>query len=458
MFFALSPFLTGLSSVAGTLASATEAVPVSPTGGRTEEFVLRLLFQLIAVLVATRVVVVGARRLGQTDVSGEILAGLLLGPSLLGAIAPDFMHRLFHPSTATVFVGISQCGLIFLMFQIGQEFHFGASLQAGKRRIVAVSMAGIVTPFLLGFLTAPWFWGHLPDPRPPVFAFQLFFATAMSITAIPILGRIFMELGLSNTPTAALTISAAAIDDVVGWLLLGVVSLVATDQFSGEWLAWRLGGIIVFLAVVFLVVRPLLKRFFAARFQRDGGLAPSTIGITLIVLMSAAVVTCSLNVFAIIGAFVVGVAVHDDRRFVEEWKARVAPLVNAFFLPTFFLYTGLRTDIGTLDDGLQVFECVLVCVIAFAGKFGGVYVAARAVRESNRSALTIATCMNTRALMELVALNIGYDLGVLPQSMFTKLVIMALLSTFIATPLIRWLMRGQEQVVPPVGGGGCPSC
>src|SRR3954447_27035671 len=166
----------------------------SAVGARAEEVVLKLLYQILAILIATRLVVWVVRRLGQTDVSGEILAGLLLGPSCLGALAPNLMHRLFDPSIAPIFVGIAQVGLVLLMFQIGLEFEFRSALGASKRAIVVVSVAGLVVPFVVGNLAAPWFWTRLPEsPRPDALGFSLFFAIAMSITAIPILGRIFME-------------------------------------------------------------------------------------------------------------------------------------------------------------------------------------------------------------------------------------------------------------------------
>jgi Kef-type K+ transport system membrane component KefB len=227
----------------------------SAVGARAEEVVLRLLYQIIAILVATRLVVWAVRRLGQTDVSGEILAGLLLGPTCLGALAPELMHRLFDPSVSQIFVGIAQVGLVLLMFQIGLEFEFGATLGASKRAIAIVSLAGMAVPFLLGSATAPWFYEQLPEARPDALGFKLFFAIAMSITAIPILGRIFMELNLSHTRTAALTIGAAAIDDVAGWLLLGVVTLLVKNAFSTGWLLMRLGALAAYVAFVFLVAR-----------------------------------------------------------------------------------------------------------------------------------------------------------------------------------------------------------
>lgn len=424
---------------------AAQAV-ASAVGAGAEQIVLRLLYQLIVILIATRVVVAVVRRLGQTDVSGEILAGLLLGPSALGALWPDFMHRLFHPSTSSIFVGLSQMGLVLLMFQIGLEFEFRTTLAASKRSVIVISLAGLIAPFALGFATAPWFHAQLTDGAPALTGFRLFFAVAMSITAIPILGRIFMELGLSHTRTAALTIGSAAIDDVIGWLLLGVVSLIVAGSFSGSWIATRAAGLALYLAFLFLVARPLVKRAVTRHLARyDGHLQPAAIALILIGLFISAAVTSNLGVFAIIGGFIVGVMLHDDRAFVAEWKRQVAPTVNTLLLPIFFTYTGLRTDIGTLSTAHELWLCALVCLVAFAGKFGGAYFGARAVGEKPRSALTIATCMNTRALMELIALNIGYDLGVLPRSMFTKLVIMAIVSTFMATPLIRWLMRAERR-------------
>jgi Kef-type K+ transport system membrane component KefB len=425
----------------------------SAVGAKAEEIVLHLLIQLIAILACTRIVVYVIRKMGQTDVSGEILAGLLLGPSCLGALAPQAMHRLFDPSISQIFVGLAQIGLVLLMFQIGLEFEFKSNLKTSKRSIAVVSLAGMSVPFALGYLSALWFYDRFPEPRPAMLGFRLFFGIAMSITAIPILGRIFMELKLSHTRTAALTIGAAAIDDVAGWLLLGVVTLIVQQQFSSAWLLARIGMLIAYVGFVFLVARPFLKRAIAAHLQRHEELQSSGVALMLLVLFVSGTITSLIGVFAIIGGFVIGAALHDDRAFVEQWKTRVSPLVNTFFLPIFFAYTGLRTDIGGLSGLGEWGTCLLVIAVAFVSKFGGAYAGARFVGEGRRSAMAIGVCMNTRALMELVAINIGYDLGVLPRSMFTMLVIMAIVSTFMATPLIRWLLRGQERVDLPQRNG-----
>ena len=420
----------------------------SAVSAGAEEIVLRLLYQLIAILLATRAVTWIVRRLGQTDVSGEILAGLLLGPSFLGALAPEFMRDLFHPSTSTIFVGLAQVGLVLLMFQIGLEFEFRRHLGRDRKLVTAISVVGIAIPFVLGLLTAPFFHGHLHlgpgEALPPLDGFRLFFAVALSITAIPVLGRILMELRLSHTRTAALTIGAAAIDDVIGWLLLGAISLLVAGQFSLGWTAARFGGLVLYVGLVLVVLRPLLRRAVSAHLHRHGGLRLNAIASLLLLLFASACITSNLGVFAIIGGFVIGLALHDDRRFVQEWKDRVSPLVNALFLPIFFLYTGLRTDIGSLQPWFGVWLCFLVLAVAIAGKFGGAYATARLLGEDHRSAATIGICMNTRGLMELIVINIGKDLGLLPTGMFTMLVIMALVTTFMASPLIRRLMKGQE--------------
>jgi Kef-type K+ transport system membrane component KefB len=239
--------------------------PVSAVGAAAEEIVLSLLYQILVILAVTRLVTGIVRRLGQTDVSGEILAGLLLGPSLLqsslfGPRAQAFMHHLFSPATATIFTGFAQVGLVLLMFQIGLEFEFKTHLGEDRKPIVLISLAGIALPFLVGYVSAPWFHARLGEPGLPLFGFRLFFAVAMSITAIPILGRIFMELGLSHTRTAALTIGASAIDDVSGWLILGAISLLVKGALSWSWVLPRLAGLALYFALVFLLVRPPLQR------------------------------------------------------------------------------------------------------------------------------------------------------------------------------------------------------
>ncbi len=423
-----------------------ETAHVSVAGSAAEEIILRLLFALVAVLVASRVVTwLAEKLLGQTDVAGEILAGLLLGPSVLGAIAPGFVEKLFPASTSAIMAGVAQIGLVLLMFQIGLEFEFGSHLRQERRKVLAIGAAALVVPFACGWLAAPWFWQSFAEPRPGLAPFRLFFAVAMSITAVPVLGRIFIELGLAHTRTAALAIGAAAMEDVFGWLVLGAVAVVARGGASMPWMLPRLGGLAVYLLVLFLLVAPLATRALDASLARDGRLRTGTIAWVLVLVFLSAAATSSLGIFAIIGGFTVGIALHNDRRFAAEWKTRVGPLVWTLLLPVFFAVTGLRTDIGALHGGAEWIQCALICALAFATKFGSAFAAAKVLGEDTRTATTVGVCMNTRGLMELVALNVGLELGVLPPSMFTKLVMMAVVSTFVATPAIRLLMKGQRR-------------
>lgn len=414
------------------------------TGTATEGLVVTLLGQLVVLLVVTRVVVWISRRFfGQTDAVGEMIAGVVLGPSVLGAVAPGLMARLFAPSTGPIFVGVSQVGLVFLMFQIGLEFELARELRKDKARVLVLSLVGIVAPFALGYVSAGLFHPRATFPDgslPPKVPFALFMGTAMSITAIPVLGRIFMELGLSKTRTAALTIGAAAVNDVVGWIVLGVVSTLIGSRFEPTAFAGRLALVVAYGVVVLVVLRPLLVRRVRASMARAKGLDASLLSWMCVLLFGSAIVTSKLGVFAIIGGFVLGIALQTEHDFATAWKARVMPLVQAFFLPLFFAYTGLRTEIGALSGASAWLECGLVCVVGFAGKFGGTYVAARALGEDHRTSTTLGVCMNTRGLLELVVLNVGYDMGVLPKRTFTMLVIMAIVSTFVATPAIRRLM------------------
>lgn len=435
--------------------SATTQQPASPpmgqsaVGSQAEHLTLLFLIQLIVIFSVSRLISwLSTRCLGQTPVAGEILAGLVLGPSLLGYFFPELLHSIFVPQTSTAFIATAQVGLILLMFQVGLEFEFGAHLKGRKRSIIFISLGGLLVPFASGFFSAEFFWLQITGERPPLLAFQLFFATALSITALPILGRIFMELGLSRSRVATLTIGAAAIDDVCGWLILGGVTSIIASNFNVWTSLLRMLALALFIAVVLWQVRPLILRWIIGDLERRP-LSAHGISLMLIVLFASAVITNLIGVFSIIGGFIMGVALHTHRPFVAQWNAKVGGLVNAFFLPVFFAYTGLRTDVGSLEGSNALLNCLLVCLVAFASKFFGAYGSSRLLGESPRNSALIGVCMNTRALMELVVLNVGYDLGVLPKEYFTILVIMAIISTFIASPLIR-LLTARERLGQPM--------
>jgi len=408
----------------------------------SELAVQALLLQLIVVIAAARLMAWLARRAGQAEVIGQMIAGILLGPSLFGQLAPEAFAYVFAPASAPVFGGLAQLGLVLLMFQIGLDFELTA-VTVARRTVALVSALGMAFPFALGAATAAYFHDALPEPRPESVSFLLIFAISMSITALPVLGRIFAETGLMRTRAGAIAIGAAAVGDVIGWILLGAVSLLIAGNFSAGWICLRLAGLGAVIAAAIFIVRPALHRYLDRSLAGSDEIARPTLAAVLALVFGCALITSRLELHALIGGFILGVALHQHRPFVAAWTRQVDPFVSALLLPVFFTSTGLRTDAGALQGAAEVLQCGLVCVIAFAGKYGGGYLGARLAGETPRTAHVLGASMNTRGLMELVVLNIGFDLGVLPRSLYTQLVYMAVLTTLLTTPLVRRYLRGE---------------
>jgi Kef-type K+ transport system membrane component KefB len=407
---------------------------------QTETLLFFTLLQLVLIILAARLAGAVAERFSQSRVVAEILAGLLLGPSLFGLLAPGLFGYIFgsvNPEPLTI---LSQVGLILLMFQIGLEFDFSHLRAMGNRHaVLRISTAGVVLPFALGlacgWVSAPYLAASI-NPM----AYSLFLGTAFCITAVPVLGRILMELGLHRTRIGAVAIGSAAVTDVAGWLLLAVVSALAAAQFSPSGFVLRVFLLAAYVAGCWWIARPLLTRLL----RRDGGASPLThdlTGILLAAIFLSGMATFHLGLFAIFGGFVLGVLLHDQPEFVAAWREKVGGFVLVFFLPVFFTYTGLRTDIGGLDSAAEWAWCLLLVALATLGKFGACYVAARRSGLDARNAKAIGIMMNTRGLMELVVLNVGLDLGVIPASVFTMLVLMAIASNIITTPALRTLLQ-----------------
>ncbi|MFZ0790818.1 MAG: cation:proton antiporter [Chromatiaceae bacterium] len=427
--------------------------PAPPTLAiqQTEALLFFTLLQLTVIVLAGRLGGALAHRVRQSPAVGEIIIGILLGPSLFGLLAPDLFDYVFRSTPPAPMQMLSQLGLILLMFQIGLEFDFGHLTERHSRRaVLLVATASMVAPFILGFgfgyLTAP-----LLSPGVDPLASALFIATAFSITALPILGRMMIELKISRLPIAVIAISAAAINDVLGWLLLALVTALTLAQFSASAFGLKVLLIAGFFLAWWLVARPLTRRIIrrsqsapvpAGEKVGRGKLTHNLLGILLAGIFVSAMITHQLGIFAIFGGFVMGVILHDEHELIEAWKERVGHFVMVFFLPIFFTYTGLRTQIGSLDSAAAWGWCLLLIALATLGKFGASYLAARWAGLSHHEGKIIGIMMNTRALMELIVINVGYDLGVISQQVFTMLVLMAIFSTVITTPgLRRWLPR-----------------
>jgi Kef-type K+ transport system membrane component KefB len=420
-----------------------------------ETVLLPLLLQLALIIGAARVFAILLRKLGQPSVVGEIAAGLVLGPSVLGRFFPGMYQAIFHPTTAEmvaplfdsllgwILTTLSQLGLIFLLFLIGLEFDFSHLRWQGKA-VLGISLAGIALPFSLGASLA-YLMRPLVAPELPVVEFSLFLGTALSITALPILGRIMMELNITRTRLGTITISAAAVDDAVGWILLASVAAIVRAEFRLLDTVCMIAGTLGFAAFMVFLARPLLCRWVRhVLHKNEGELSVNSLAILLMILFVCAMITNLIGIFAIFGAFILGAVLSREEAFRLAINRRLREVVTAFFLPIFFAYTGLRTDVGTLGSTTLWGFCVLVTLAAIVGKLGGCGLMAWLSRFSLRESACIGVLMNTRALMALIVINVGKDLGVVPDSVFCMLILMALVTTFMTTPLLLRLISGTE--------------
>lgn len=405
------------------------------------------------VLLALAVVTAAARLAGwafqrflrQPAVLGEITAGLMLGPSLLGALAPRAQAFLLPPEAAPFLRILAQVGVVLFMFLVGLELD-PRSLRHQARATLAISQASIVLPFALGAGLGVLLHGRYAPPGVDFGAFVLFLGVSLSITAFPVLARILKDRGAQGTPLGAMALASAAMDDATAWILLALASGVAAAKASG--LAWILAGFAAYLAVMLMAVRPLARAWGARRNAETGPLGASTLSVVFCGLLLSALATEALGIHALFGAFLFGVLLPHEGRLATELRARMEDIVLVLFLPAFFAYTGTRTQVGLVSSAQDWLLAGLILLAATAGKFGGAALAARAFGMGWREASALGLLMNTRGLMELVALNVGLDLGVLSPALFTMLVLMALATTFATTPLLG-LVLGPRGFGPP---------
>jgi Kef-type K+ transport system membrane component KefB len=404
-----------------------------------EEILFKVILQLTLIIVTARIFAALFKRAGQPGVCGEIAAGLILGPSLFGKFFPHLFQRVFDPSVGNILTVISQIGLVLLLFLIGMEFEF-SHLRSHGRKAVGISLAGIILPFGCGLLLARYIYPFVAKDISSV-GFCLFTATAMSITALPTLGRILIEFNLNRTHIGVTAITAAALDDAAGWIILATINAIVRSNFHFALAAKMLVETLAFGAFLLLAVRPLLKRWTRHIMSVEGPqISFTTLAIVLALVFGAAMVTNLIGIFSIFGAFMMGALLFDQDEFRRAVALRLRDFVYVFFVPVFFMHTGLRTDIGAMTSPMLWQLCALVIVVAIAAKGGGCMLAAHWSGFSWRDAASMGTFMNTRGLMELVVLNVGYDLGVIPKSMFFILTMMAVVTTYMTAPLLRRLL------------------
>jgi Kef-type K+ transport system membrane component KefB len=400
-----------------------------------------LFFLQVAVILATcRLMGALARRLGQPVAVGEMVAGVVLGPSLFGAVAPVWHAALFPPQSMTIIFAVAQVGIALYMFLVGVEFRTDL-LRDRAPSAVAVSVAGMAVPFLLGGVIALAVYADGMMFRPTVTPAQafLYLGAAMSITAFPMLARIVQERGLAGTPLGTLALAAGSMDDAAAWCVLAV--LLATLGGAPMIAVVAIGGGALYTLVVRLALRPALRPL-GRQVEQRGAMSHQMLGFVLTLAMLGSWFTDWIGIYAVFGAFVLGTAMPRGR-FADEVQRLLAPLTVGLLLPLFFVYSGLNTRIGLVNTWSLAGVAAIILLAACVGKAVPCWLAARLCGEPRAQAMAIGVLMNARGLIELIILNIGYERGIITQTLFSIMVTMALVTTFMATPLFE-LVHGRK--------------
>jgi Kef-type K+ transport system membrane component KefB len=398
-----------------------------------------LILQVATIVVVSRVIGWLFRRLQQPHVVGEMVAGILLGPSLLGWLAPHISAGLFPPDSLGNLNALSQIGLLLFMFLVGLELDLTHLRELGRAAVIT-SQVSIVLPFALGVILAYFLYVEFSNLNVGFAGFALFMGAAMSITAFPVLARILRERNMLGTRVGAIAIGCAAVDDVTAWCLLAVIMVVVHSTGSGPPLWLMLAGLLVFVAAMLLVIRPSLRRL-GADFDRRKSLTHDTVAIILLLVLAAAWVTESLGIHALFGAFLTGVAMPRNEELTRSLLQTFEGLIVVLLLPLYFAFTGLRSSFFLINNATMWAYCGLIILLAVAGKLGGSMLSARLNGMRWRESAAVGILMNTRGLFELVVLNIGLDLGILSPALFSIMVFMAVFTTLMTTPLLNFLYR-----------------
>ena len=396
-----------------------------------------LILQIGAILIVARLVGWLFGKLHQPRVVGEMLAGILLGPSLLGWLAPNLASSLFPSDSLGHLNSLSQVGLLIFMFLVGLELDLGHLRELG-RAAVMTSQVSIIVPFILGSTFAVYLYPRLSDPSVSFTGFALFMGAAMSVTAFPVLARILTERNMLRTRVGSVAIACAAVDDITAWCILAAI-VVIVRAATLELPVWLIvSGLAIFVLLMGLVVRPALRRLEMV-YEKRGNLTQDLIAIILLVVLASGWITETLGVHALFGAFLAGVVMPRHSELSRELSQKFEALIVVLLLPIYFALTGLRSSIFLITGAKMWLYCAVIVLLAVVGKLGGSMFSARLNGMTWRESAAVGILMNTRGLVELVILNIGLDLGILSPALFSIMVLMALVTTLMTTPLLRWV-------------------
>jgi Kef-type K+ transport system membrane component KefB/nucleotide-binding universal stress UspA family protein len=390
-----------------------------------------LILQLILIMIVARIMGYLFQVIGQPLVIGEIVAGLILGPSVLGLISPEISGFLFPEKSVDILQQLSQLGLILFMFIIGMELDT-QSFRKSANKALLISIASLLLPFVSGIILAYYLRNNYLPEKVQFTSFALFMGTTMCITAFPILARIVQERKLIKTPVGTMALTVAAIGDVVAWCILAVViAIVKSGGLSHSFLT--IGLSVVYILLMLYVVKPLMYRIGRVYASREV-MGKPIVALVFLLILGSSLLTEAIGIHALFGAFMAGVVMPENMSFKRVFTEKIEDVSLVILLPLFFVSTGLRTEIGLINSGHLWLICSLIIVTAIAGKFGGTLLASRFVGLNWNHSLTLGVLMNAKGLMELIVLNIGYELGILSPEMFTMMVIMALATTLLTGP------------------------
>lgn len=391
---------------------------------------------LIVVIVVARFVGWIFRKFGHPSVMGEVLGGILLGPSVVGFFFPEFSKAAFHPQSMIFLRHIAELGITLYLFVMGLEINL-PRLRHSARSALVISQLSILFPFLLGVGLAGWIFSRYAPVGVGSAEFALFIGVSLSITAFPVLARILADSPLHRTRLGDLALTCAAIDDITAWCLVAVITGIMGATIGAAWMT--IGLTVLYVAFMLFIARPLIEKFIPRLEKNAERIPQSLLAFVVLGALGSATITDLIGIHAFFGAFLFGATIPHDSLAARDTTNRLQDFIAILFLPAFFALTGMKTQIGLLASTEDWMICGVIIVLAIVGKFGGAYAGARLSGNGHKDSTILGILMNTRGLVELIVLNIGLSVGILTPTLFTMLVIMALVTTFMTGPLLRWV-------------------
>ncbi len=402
------------------------------------QYLVPSFFTLVIVIIFARLIGFLFRKINQPSVMGEVLSGILLGPSCFGYFFPELSVSLFHPGAIVFLKAISEIGILLYLFIMGLELDLPRMRQTARSAGV-ISQLSIVFPFLVGIILASQIFSNYAPLGFGIVEFSLFIAVSLSITAFPVLARILADSSLHKTRLGDLALTCAAVGDITAWCLIAIVTGISNSSLSGA--IFTVVLTIIYIGFMLILVKPFVEKIVPRLEKNSEKISESLLALAILGALGSAAVTDLIGIHALFGAFLFGAIIPHESLIARDLCGRLMDFVRILFLPAFFVLTGLQTRFGLLSGLNDWAVCAFIVLLAIAGKFGGTYIGGVLSGHSKHDSTILGILMNTRGLVELIVLNIGLSLGILTPTLFTMLVIMALVTTFMTGPLLNLVLN-----------------